>query len=972
MTDSNRDQARARLSVPGGWTIQDVLGDDAAGKRFLVRCGGRVLQMVEPLEEQQGSIPFRERFKAKVARAKKVEHECIVPTLGFVEDAGKLFLAEPDVEGVSLVELAETEGALEVGAVLEAGLHVARALGELHRHRLVHGWVRPEAILVTDDKALLRGCGLEYPKGETTEQPAFMSPEQLSEDRSLRPESDFFSLGSTLFAAIVGRPPFAGATPEDVAEAIRSGRPTFPAPEEPQLPGSLALLFAKLLAADPEQRPRSADELVGDIEAVRAGRNIERVTARPPLRKPRRRPEKPRRKLALFAAAAALLCLIAASFLLLPRGPDESPKVARTPGPTTAPASTSAPAAATSEPAKATAAAEESRRAERAAELYEKATKFAAAHPRRFAEIAARFKAVAERYAGTEAALKATRKANDAALKKVAAHDAEFADLRVEVDKLLKERRFGAALKAVNRYETLRAQPDGTSAPGPREAAKRQIDFIRAEAASTYERQSKEASGAIKDERYEDAIKTYEEVAERCGIDKYVRSARRELGIIRPLLAARRKADKARQLEERRKAYEETAAGVRKLVRVFDLEGAVTQSAKLVGELKGSSFEPDAVRHLGRLRRLLALKGRLIKKINTATPKLKSEVLGIRAAASTIESADAQGITLKSQDGVEKRSWAELSSWEKYAITRAVSHMDSPDDLVALGLLSLEQGNLVRAEQALRRAERFGAKVPKLLERIKKAGAAAPRREDELPERMLVEARALVGEKKWLDALALLIPLREKHAKSSYAVRQKLGEVNAMLAKCSRELERSDIVRDIAAGIETPLLKSGIGGWHKRGKGWSLKDGRVTCDNQAQHDVELLKPGRPTRAYRLWVRCRVVSGNGLLIRVASDGDNQYDLWLGLRDKGRTGLWYSRAGKVSRKVLLPVQVRPGQWVQVRAIVTDRHVRAESDGKSCWLPNKLDPGAEAKRFYGFIARQGSKAEFEDFRIRILREQ
>jgi len=978
MSDGAPDSSDARLPGGGGWTILDVLVDDAGGKRFLVQCAdGSSLQVTQPGEEQQSSLAYRERFKAKAARAREVEHECIVPTLGFAEDAGKLYLVEPDTEGASLAELSQAEKALDADAVLEVGLHVARALGELHRHGLVHGWVRPDAVVVTDDRALLRGCGLEHLKGEEAEQPEFMSPEQISEGRSLRPESDFFSLGATLFAAIVGRPPFLGETPAEVADAIRQGRPTFPGHGEPGFSKNVALLFAKLLAPDHEQRPRSAKELVADIEAVRSGRPIARVTRQPPPSPPRRKaPPKKSNKKALVAAAAGVVLALAAGVLLLPPGREstrrEPPGAVRTTSPahaappavaatiTTGPAET--PPAATSKPT----------REERAREAYEQAGRYARANPRDLDEIIRRFKAVATRYPGTRTALGAEQKATEYTLKKNTNKLADFADVQAEADKLVKQQRFGQAIAAFNRYDVLLAA-ERKLTPELRDKIKSQIGFIRAEAAAAYDEQSKKAREAVKARRYDQAVDIYETIVRLYGIDELARRARKELAIIRPLLAAREKAAAARHLQELERAYRETAAEVRKLVKAFDLERAVAQSEKLLGQLKGSALEPNAARHLRHLKLLLALKQRVIEKVNNAARKLTSESLGIRAPASVIESADAAGIVLESKAGAEARPWAKLSDWEKYSIARKVSDLDSRDDLTALGLLSLEQGNLARAAEDLKRAKRFGADVDDLLARVKKTGSTTPPGADR-PARMLLEARTLVAEKKWLDALVLLIPLKEKYADTNYAIREKLDEINEMLAKCSRGLTRTDIERDIAAGVETALLADGIEGWDRRGKGWSFRDGRVTCDNVAEHDIDLLKSARPAPAYRLSVRCRVLSGRGLMIRVASDGDNHYDFWLGLAadEAGKTGLWHSSGGRPRKNRRVPVRVAAGEWTDVRAIVTARYVRVECAGRSSQMPSRLSSAADAKRFYGLITRQKSKAEFEDFRIRILREQ
>ncbi|MFW6108046.1 MAG: serine/threonine protein kinase, partial [bacterium] len=390
----NHDRANpsdARLDPPGGWTILDALGEDPAGRRLAAQSGdGHRFQVVKPHEDDQSSLAFRERLKAKAARAKAIHSDWLVPTLGYTQDADTLFLAEAEMDGVSLAELAGSRRRLDRDAVFEVGECVARGLRELHRHGLVHGWIRPDAVLVTEDNALLRGCGLEHPKGETARPPTFMSPEQLSDDRSLRPQSDFFSLGSTLFAAIVGRGPFVGETDADVADAIRNGRPTFPSADEARLNRNQRLFFAKMLAAEPDRRPRSADELIADLTALRQGEPIERVTEMPPepeRRKPARKPKKKRRRrllLRLGAVAAMLAITLVVALLGSSRDPGEMS------GPDAAPEAeqeTSAPE--DGEPSEAAKKEQREAREKQAGDAYHQAVRFAVEHPLKHDEVIA-------------------------------------------------------------------------------------------------------------------------------------------------------------------------------------------------------------------------------------------------------------------------------------------------------------------------------------------------------------------------------------------------------------------------------------------------------------------------------------------------------------------------------------------------------------------------------------------------------
>ncbi|GAA2406773.1 hypothetical protein GCM10010404_76090 [Nonomuraea africana] len=130
------------------------------------------------------------------------------------------------------------------------------ALRAAHRSGITHRDIKPANILLEDGRAVLSDFGIAAVEGDAAltgsgmliGTPAFMAPEQV---RGLpaTPESDLWSLGATLYTAVEGRPPFAGASPgavmvavatEEPAPAVRAG------PLEPVLRG--------LLRKDPAER----------------------------------------------------------------------------------------------------------------------------------------------------------------------------------------------------------------------------------------------------------------------------------------------------------------------------------------------------------------------------------------------------------------------------------------------------------------------------------------------------------------------------------------------------------------------------------------------------------------------------------------------------------------------------------------------------------------------------------------------
>jgi serine/threonine protein phosphatase PrpC len=162
----------------------------------------------------------------------------------------------------------------EVGEIVQAALAIARALGRLHRHGVIHRDIKPGNIHLGDDgqwRVLDLGAAISgsEPKSLRTLHagtPSYMNPEQWAGEEHVPADagSDVYALGVTLYQWLTGRLPFGEIEPFQKGRHRRDPRP--PSRLRPDVPIWLDHVVLKAVAIDPRQRFETAEEMVLALE----------------------------------------------------------------------------------------------------------------------------------------------------------------------------------------------------------------------------------------------------------------------------------------------------------------------------------------------------------------------------------------------------------------------------------------------------------------------------------------------------------------------------------------------------------------------------------------------------------------------------------------------------------------------------------------------------------------------------------
>ncbi|WP_051457858.1 serine/threonine-protein kinase [Microbispora sp. ATCC PTA-5024] len=271
MDEGRRVAGRYHLLEPIGrggmgvvWRAHDDLLDRAVAVKEV---------LYHPTSEEDREA-FTRRTIREARAAGRITHPNVVVVHDVIEEDGRPWIVMQLVRARSLGQVLREHGPLVPERVASIGLQVLDALCTAHAAGVLHRDVKPENVLLSgDNRVVLTDFGIATMPEETgftmtgaiTGTPAFLPPERLN-GLPATPESDLWSLGATLYAAVEGRPPFDRNSPIATMAAVLHDEP-----EPPLRAGPLTPVLDGLLRKDPDRR-MDAVEVSELLEAVIAGR----------------------------------------------------------------------------------------------------------------------------------------------------------------------------------------------------------------------------------------------------------------------------------------------------------------------------------------------------------------------------------------------------------------------------------------------------------------------------------------------------------------------------------------------------------------------------------------------------------------------------------------------------------------------------------------------------------------------------
>ncbi len=265
--------------IVAGYRIDGVLGEGGMG--VVYEATQLSLERKVALKLISAALgddfSFRERFRREGLIQAAIDHPNIVTVYEAGENEHGLFLAMRLIRGPSLRDLILGRELAPERTLRFLG-QVADALDTAHEAGLIHRDIKPSNVLVATgprDHAYLADFGVTKAAGEASLTRTgqlvgtidYMAPEVIRGEPATR-ASDIYALGALVYECLTGTIPFPRESDAAVLYAHLFDAPPRVTQERPDLPSAIDAVVDRGMAKEPAERHATAGELA--LEAERA------------------------------------------------------------------------------------------------------------------------------------------------------------------------------------------------------------------------------------------------------------------------------------------------------------------------------------------------------------------------------------------------------------------------------------------------------------------------------------------------------------------------------------------------------------------------------------------------------------------------------------------------------------------------------------------------------------------------------
>jgi serine/threonine-protein kinase len=266
----------------GGYRIVDRLGRGGMGTVYKAEQIDlqRLVALKVISEEHTKDEDFVQLFVHEARAAAKLNHPNIVQVYDVKRHGALYYFSMEFVAGGSVQDVLNKQRKVPVDQAVPWVADAARGLDYAHKKGIVHRDVKPDNLMIAEtgtvkigDMGLARGLNEKVgPEEETSVigTPHYIAPEQVL-GRPADFRCDIYSLGATAYRMLTGVTPFQAPSVRDlVNKKVREDAP--PAHElNAEVPQALSNILSRMMVRDPDRRYQTMAEVVAALEKFQRG-----------------------------------------------------------------------------------------------------------------------------------------------------------------------------------------------------------------------------------------------------------------------------------------------------------------------------------------------------------------------------------------------------------------------------------------------------------------------------------------------------------------------------------------------------------------------------------------------------------------------------------------------------------------------------------------------------------------------------
>ncbi|MBL4846313.1 MAG: serine/threonine protein kinase [Planctomycetes bacterium] len=272
-----KDSEKKRWSIKG-YEIYGKLGEGGLGVVLKAKqtSMNRLVALKILHKRWLDDEEFKQRFLVEARLVGKLSHQNLIKVYDVGREEWKLYFSMEYVEGETVEQVIEREGALGLEDAIDLTIQILRAIKYISRFDIVHCDIKPSNIMLTSDNVAKLGdfgfvkSNIEVEvteEGSVLGTPDYIAPEQaMGKDVDWR--SDLYSLGITLYHMLAKRPPFDGTVSTIMRSHIRDDLPNL-RDVNPQVPQAMVGVLAKMTAKNPNDRYQDIGQVFEALEAIK-------------------------------------------------------------------------------------------------------------------------------------------------------------------------------------------------------------------------------------------------------------------------------------------------------------------------------------------------------------------------------------------------------------------------------------------------------------------------------------------------------------------------------------------------------------------------------------------------------------------------------------------------------------------------------------------------------------------------------